>query len=46
MEEAKETNPIKYETFRDFFIRELKEGVRPIEDDPKIIKKTRKRILL
>ncbi|GAA0858709.1 archaetidylserine decarboxylase [Aliiglaciecola litoralis] len=34
MSEAKESDPGYYRTFNEFFTRELKEGVRPICEDP------------
>ncbi|API87355.1 archaetidylserine decarboxylase [Francisella uliginis] len=37
IDEAKETNPDNYLSFNDFFTRELKDDVRPLSEDPKII---------
>lgn len=37
VDEAKETNLDNYLSFNDFFTRELKDGVRPISEDPTII---------
>lgn len=37
MSEAHNPDPAAYATFNDFFVRELKEGMRPINDDPSII---------
>ncbi|RLV58538.1 phosphatidylserine decarboxylase [Parashewanella curva] len=37
MSEAKESNPEAYKTFNLFFTRELKDGIRPICDDEKIL---------
>ncbi|MED7789539.1 archaetidylserine decarboxylase [Francisella sp. 19X1-34] len=37
IDEAKETDPNNYLSFNDFFTRELKNGVRPINTDPTII---------
>ena len=37
MSEARIPDPAAYATFNDFFVRELKEGARPINDDPNII---------
>lgn len=37
MSEAKLPDPSQYATFNDFFTRELKEGARPLNADPKLI---------
>ncbi|RXJ68696.1 phosphatidylserine decarboxylase [Veronia nyctiphanis] len=37
MSEAKNPDPTVYPTFNDFFVRELKEGARPINDDAQTI---------
>lgn len=37
IDEAKETNPDNYLSFNDFFTRELKDGVRPINTDQTVI---------
>lgn len=37
MAEARNSDPAIYPTFNDFFVRELKEGARPINDDVRII---------
>ncbi|WP_133405524.1 archaetidylserine decarboxylase [Parashewanella tropica] len=37
MSEAKDSNPEAYKTFNLFFTRELKDGIRPICDDEKIL---------
>jgi len=37
MTEASIEDPDAYATFNDFFTRALKKGIRPIDDDPKII---------
>lgn len=37
MTEAKNSDPASYETFNDFFTRELQEGIRPIDQDEKTL---------
>ena len=37
MDESAEIDADKYKTFNDFFIRELKEGARPINEDPRVL---------
>ena len=37
MDEAKDTNIDNYASFNEFFIRELKDGIRPLNDDKNII---------
>ncbi|MEZ9527238.1 archaetidylserine decarboxylase [Enterovibrio norvegicus] len=37
MSEAKNPDPASYPTFNDFFVRELKEGARPLNDDANVI---------
>ncbi len=37
MSEARNPDPAAYVTFNDFFVRELKEGARPINDEADII---------
>ncbi|HIF9166882.1 TPA: archaetidylserine decarboxylase [Photobacterium damselae] len=37
MAEARNPDPAAYATFNDFFVRELKDGARPINDDANII---------
>ncbi|MFS1872929.1 archaetidylserine decarboxylase [Enterovibrio norvegicus] len=37
MSEAKNPDPASYPTFNDFFVRELKEGARPLNDDASVI---------
>ncbi|AMG30858.1 phosphatidylserine decarboxylase [Grimontia hollisae] len=37
MGEAKNPDPKSYPTFNDFFVRELKEGARPVNDDANVI---------
>ena len=35
MSEAKNPNPEAYSTFNNFFVRELEDGARPIDEDEK-----------